>query len=808
MTLSTAVFTKKFGALVIIVLQIFLFQINLSAQTRIPYAGKNIFISGMNVAWVNFAGDLGPSQIDTAKFRTIFTTVHDNGGNVMRLWLFTDGTRTPAYDNNGKITGPGVNAINNLETILSIARQSDIGLQLCLWSHDMMRMSLSSTVLGRNTNFLTDTSYTMAFVRNALIPIVLAVKDNPAIAGWEVFNEPEGFSNEFGWSDRAHVPMTDIQRVVNLIAGAIHRNDPGALVTSGANTIQSLTDVNVVSKISAQGNINSLSSVQKDSLTQMFNTVHRTNFTTGQYINYLLKIAALPNQNYYRDDRLIAAGGDTLGTLDYYNVHFYGTQAQSPFNHPYSTWQLTKPLVVGEFFMQDTYGVTYQRLYDQLYQTGYAGAMSWQWWGDTQANDNAKNQNHTRTLQALNFMFANYRNDVIVFPKTGTIYSFDVTPSTVQKGDSALIRWDVENGSVVTLNGQSVSAAGSMSVNPSQNAAYNLIAKGDVTNSLTINLTVLPTGKIMSFLATPKSIGAGESSSLVWQVVKGSSATLNGQPVPAADSVIVYPDSSNNTYTLIAQGDIRDSLTVTIPILPADQVDRALGGIVTVSSNDTDSYSYSRSQSINDGNNGTRWQAVKGTGQWVQIDLGRSVNINKIIIRWASQGYASTYKIQISNDLTNWQQIYLILNGSGGTNNVETLNNLSGTGRYVIFLLQGLGSNESAFSINEIEVYGVLSATGVKNEKPDLPIKYALSQNFPNPFNPSTEIKYSIPKASNVSLTVYNMLGQKIAGLVNGQKAAGNYTVLFDASKLSSGIYFYTLKAGNFVTTKKMILLK
>ena len=92
--------------------------------------------------------------------------------------------------------------------------------------------------------------------------------------------------------------------------------------------------------------------------------------------------------------------------------------------------------------------------------------------------------------------------------------------------------------------------------------------------------------------------------------------------------------------------------------------------------------------------------------------------------------------------------------------------------------------------------------------------EYKLNQNFPNPFNPTTTIKYSIPNgvgskhAFTVQLKVYDILGNEVATLVNEQKAAGNYTVNFDASELSSGIYFYKLIANNFIETKKMILLK
>jgi len=90
------------------------------------------------------------------------------------------------------------------------------------------------------------------------------------------------------------------------------------------------------------------------------------------------------------------------------------------------------------------------------------------------------------------------------------------------------------------------------------------------------------------------------------------------------------------------------------------------------------------------------------------------------------------------------------------------------------------------------------------------PNEYTLFQNYPNPFNPTTTIKYQIPELSFVTLKVYDVLGNEIATLVNEEKPAGNYTVEFriDNLELSSGIYFYQIRAGNFVETKKMVLLR
>ena len=85
---------------------------------------------------------------------------------------------------------------------------------------------------------------------------------------------------------------------------------------------------------------------------------------------------------------------------------------------------------------------------------------------------------------------------------------------------------------------------------------------------------------------------------------------------------------------------------------------------------------------------------------------------------------------------------------------------------------------------------------------------FSLSQNYPNPFNPETVIRYSIPKAEEVSLVVYNLIGEEVTHLIGETQQAGYYKVTWDASNAASGIYLYRLQAGNFIQTKKMILMK
>ncbi|MEJ2629447.1 MAG: T9SS type A sorting domain-containing protein, partial [bacterium] len=91
---------------------------------------------------------------------------------------------------------------------------------------------------------------------------------------------------------------------------------------------------------------------------------------------------------------------------------------------------------------------------------------------------------------------------------------------------------------------------------------------------------------------------------------------------------------------------------------------------------------------------------------------------------------------------------------------------------------------------------------------PGVPKVYSLSQNYPNPFNPETMIRFSIPEQGLVTLKVYNVLGEEVKTLIDKEMTSGSYEVDFNGTNLSSGIYLYTITAGNYVATKKMILLK
>jgi len=149
--------------------------------------------------------------------------------------------------------------------------------------------------------------------------------------------------------------------------------------------------------------------------------------------------------------------------------------------------------------------------------------------------------------------------------------------------------------------------------------------------------------------------------------------------------------------------------------------------------------------------------------------------------------------------------VYLSTNGGADWINIsDGLTNLF-AGSLVVhnnYFFAGCGNGGWVWKRPLSELVGIINAHN------DLPNEYMLFQNYPNPWNPSTTIKYTIAENSTVSIKVYDILGNEIRSLVNEKKPAGNYEITFSAANIPSGIYFYRLQAGNFIETKKMVFLK
>jgi hypothetical protein len=189
---------------------------------------------------------------------------------------------------------------------------------------------------------------------------------------WEIFNEPEGMTTTFGncWTPVC-TQMIYVQQFINLLSGAIHREVPTALVSNGSWNMRASSDV-------------------------------------GNFFNY------------YSDDRLIAAGGDEDGILDFVQVHFYPqweSNDSSPFHHPASYWGIDKPIIIGEFPAEglligsvNPYYNT-ENSYDQAYKNGYAGAMSWSW---TDVNFGG----FAAAREGISFLISTYSNGLVAYDTT------------------------------------------------------------------------------------------------------------------------------------------------------------------------------------------------------------------------------------------------------------------------------------------------------------------------------------------------------------------------------------------------------
>jgi hypothetical protein len=181
-----------------------------------------------------------------------------------------------------------------------------------------------------------------------------------------------------------------------------------------------------------------------------------------------------------------------------------------------------------------------------------------------------------------------------------------------------------------------------------------------------------------------------------------------------------------------------------------------------------------------------------------------AVSGNEVVVggNFTSAGGVSANRVARFNTQTNtWSSL-----GTGSSNGVNNyVRALAVVGNEVF--VGGVFTEAGGVSANRVARWNS-GTSRVEQLSPTAPKTFLLEQNYPNPFNPSTTIRYQLPVASEVKLEVYDVLGKKIATLVNERQSAGAYQVVWNASGLSSGTYFYRLQAGTFVETKKMIMVK
>jgi hypothetical protein len=181
------------------------------------------------------------------------------------------------------------------------------------------------------------------------------------------------------------------------------------------------------------------------------------------------------------------------------------------------------------------------------------------------------------------------------------------------------------------------------------------------------------------------------------------------------------------------------------------------------------------------------------------VTFSANVNGNNVKLNWstATETNNSGFEIQIKSDSDEFSSIGFIP-GSGTTTEERTYH-------YTDTELQ---PGKYYYRLKQIDFDGSFEYSKIIEVEIDSPVKFALSQNYPNPFNPATKISFQIPQKSFVTLIIYDVLGKEVVTLFNEEMEAGSYQKEFDAPGLTSGVYFYQLKSGEFTSTRKMTLLK
>ncbi|MCF8267011.1 MAG: T9SS type A sorting domain-containing protein [Ignavibacteriales bacterium] len=191
-----------------------------------------------------------------------------------------------------------------------------------------------------------------------------------------------------------------------------------------------------------------------------------------------------------------------------------------------------------------------------------------------------------------------------------------------------------------------------------------------------------------------------------------------------------------------------------------------------------------------------------------------SSNANLRFWHWYSFGDSDTGYVEIRESGGFWQKVSSSFTSSSSgvwTNYYIDLSSYTSEIQIAFKFISNwtgyYGSSDVGWYVDMLYFTGCQILTEVE-ESYNIPTSYSLSQNYPNPFNPETKINYELSKPGYVTLKVYDMLGRDIASLVEGEKPAGSHIVSFDASQLASGVYFYTIKAGSFSRTRKMVLMR
>lgn len=416
---------------------------------------------------------------------------------------------------------------------------------------------------------------------------------------------------------------------------------------------------------------------------------------------------------------------------------------------------------------------------------------------------------------------------------------------------------------VMLTHAKSVSAAALSNLKLNLGGNVNLSASLNITGSLNFVLGTLSLGANNLTLNSGASI-TGHSNTAY--IITNSTGVLTRNSVGASNTIFpVGTTSSYNPVTLNNAG-TSDNFSVRVktafdntPNIPAQVVNRSWdisesvvgGSNVTVTlqwNGDEEAGSFARNDGLHISRyTGAEWlntsASLTGTGPYTatssnftsfsEFGVGSegalpveltsftaSLSGHVAILNWQTATEINNYGFEVQksvvssqNSEESWENIGFV-QGHGTTNSpkdYEFTDSELPDADEVSYRLKQI-DNDGAFAYSKIVTVDLTTITSIDD---DIFYQFELMQNYPNPFNPSTTIRFTVANVGisrdlslQTNLTVYNSLGQQVATLVNEQKPPGNYEITFDANKLASGIYFYRLSTGNFIQTKKMLLIK
>ena len=561
--------------------------------------GQELFMSGMNLAWINFGRDI--TDFNEAEFIRALEDIARQGGNCLRWWIHVNGSTTPIMDQKSGliILPPGFQ--NTLAHALDLAWERGIMVVLCLWSFDMLKPN-KGVNLDTNLRLIEDADYTKKYVDGALRPLVKVLKNHPAVLCWEIINEPEGMLSH-GWTT-IRTNMKSVQRFINLLAAGIHKEDPGALVTVGSNA--------------------------------------------GMTANVRGMV------NNYSDEKLIKAGGEKKGTLDFYEFHYYPHsegELTSPFHHPASYWQLDKPILIGEFPASGMteFGKGYtprtmltpEESFRFAYDNGYAGALAWTW---------TDHDGFGGVEDAGPGMLALQR----------------------EHPDNIIIRSDVNRPPLTVKN----------------------------IDNLKVGLD---TREVKPYIDVDDYFTDHEDGRDLTYSVKVAKPDVLSAEIDAAHNLnISIPEGSSGVskVNVTAEDSGGKSRTATFVVFVYDP-NKGNVALFKQTSSSADESDLLGPDKATDGLEDTRWSSAWADDQWLTIDLGNRFALKRIVINWES-AYGLHYQILVSLNNKKWTPVYEQESSDGRIDEIELK---AVPARYVKF--HGIKrATEWGFSMWEFEVYG------------------------------------------------------------------------------------------------------